>query len=235
MLAGRRALITGASGGIGSAVSRALGAAGVAAVLVARRPGPLDALAAGIRGAVPFAADLTDAGAVRALVDAAPDLLGGPVDLLVNNAGIFTLRPIEETEDRTLDAMLALNLAAPFRLVRALLPAMRAAGRGHIVSIGSIADRQAFPENGVYAATKFGARAMHEVLRAESRGSGVRSTLISPAATDTALWDPVEPGARGGIPPRSAMLDPAAVADAVLWAVTRAPDVNIDEMRLSFA
>jgi NADP-dependent 3-hydroxy acid dehydrogenase YdfG len=235
VLQGRRALVTGASGGIGAAVSRVLAAAGVRTLLVARRPEPLRALADTLRGAVPYAADLSDAAAVRALVAEAPALLDGPVDLLVNNAGVFTLQRIEATDDATIDAMLALNLAAPFRLVRGLLPAMRDAGRGHIVTIGSIADRYLFPENGIYASSKYGARAMHEILRMESRGTGVRATLIAPAATDTTIWDSLDPERRAGLPPREAMLDPAAVADAVLWAVTRGDDVNIDEMRLSFA
>ncbi len=235
MLRGRRALITGASGGIGAAVSRALAAAGARTLLVARRQEPLRALADALPGASSHPADLRDAAAVQALCAAAPGHLGGPVDLLVNNAGLFTLRPLDATDDATIESMLALNLAAPFRLIRGLLPAMRSSGRGHIVTIGSIADRHAFPENGVYAASKHGARALHEILRMESRGSGVRATLIAPSATNTTIWDPVEPERHGGVPARDAMLDPAAVADAVLWAVTRAADVNIDEMRLSFA
>jgi len=112
---------------------------------------------------------------------------------------------------------------------------MRARKRGHIVSIGSIADHVAFPENGGYAASKFGLRGLHEVLRAESRDSGVRVTLISPGPVNTALWDDVNPDDRPGFTPRSAMLAPEAVAAAVLFAVTQPDDVNIDELRLSRA
>ena len=113
--------------------------------------------------------------------------------------------------------------------------AMRARKRGHIVSIGSIADHVAFPENSGYVASKFGLRGLHEVLRAELHDSGVRATLISPGPVNTALWDEVNPDERPGFTPRSAMLAPDAVAEAVMFAVMQSADVNIDEMRLSRA
>jgi NADP-dependent 3-hydroxy acid dehydrogenase YdfG len=103
------------------------------------------------------------------------------------------------------------------------------------VTIGSIADRMAFPENAAYAASKFGARAMHEVMRAELRGTGIRTTLISPGPVDTPLWDPLSPESRPGFTPRSAMLPADAVAEAIVFAVTRPASVNIDELRLSRA
>jgi NADP-dependent 3-hydroxy acid dehydrogenase YdfG len=110
---------------------------------------------------------------------------------------------------------------------------MRERNSGHVVTIGSIADRTIFPGNGAYSASKYGQRAMHETLRTELRGSGVRATLVSPAATDTPIWDPVDPDNSAGFPKRSEMLRAEQVADAVLWAVTRAPTVNVDEIRLS--
>jgi NADP-dependent 3-hydroxy acid dehydrogenase YdfG len=128
-----------------------------------------------------------------------------------------------------------INLLAPFVLVHAVLPDMRAQGRGHIVTIGSVADRVVFPENGAYSASKFGARALHEVMRTELRGSGIRTTLVSPAATDTPIWDAVARAGEGRFPPRSAMLPSEAVADAVLFAVTQPERVNVDELRLSSA
>jgi NADP-dependent 3-hydroxy acid dehydrogenase YdfG len=103
------------------------------------------------------------------------------------------------------------------------------------VSIGSIADHVAFPENAAYAASKFGVRALHEVLRAELKGSGVRATLISPSAVDTPLWDPVNPDERPGFTARREMLRAEAVAAAVMFAVTQPADVNVDELRLSGA
>ena len=110
---------------------------------------------------------------------------------------------------------------------------MRKRASGHIVSIGSIADRVAFPENGGYAAAKFGLRGLHAVLRAELAGSGVRSTLVSPGPVDTPLWDDVNPDEREGFTPRSAMLRPEEVAAAVLFAVSQPASVNVDELRLS--
>ena len=94
--------------------------------------------------------------------------------MLVNNAGIFQLAPVAQTAPDAFLATLDANLVAPFRLVRALLPGMLARGSGHVVTIGSVADRATFPENGAYAASKYWLRALHEVLRAELRGTGVR-------------------------------------------------------------
>jgi NADP-dependent 3-hydroxy acid dehydrogenase YdfG len=102
-----------------------------------------------------------------------------------------------------------------------------------VVTVGSVADRAVFAGNGAYAASKYGQRAMHEVLRQELRGTGVRATLVSPAATDTPIWDPIDPDNRAGFPPRATMLRPEDVAEAVVWAVTRPERVNVDEVRLS--
>jgi NADP-dependent 3-hydroxy acid dehydrogenase YdfG len=129
---------------------------------------------------------------------------------------------------------IAVNLVGPFLLVRAVLPAMLARGSGHIVTIGSAADRQAFAGSGAYGASKMGARMMHEVLRLESRGRGVRATLVSPAAAATPIWEPVDASVVP-TPPAAAMLDPGDVAQAVLYAVTQPPSVNVDELRLSRA
>jgi NADP-dependent 3-hydroxy acid dehydrogenase YdfG len=98
---------------------------------------------------------------------------------------------------------------------------MLARGSGHIATIGSVAGRHAFPANGAYAASKFGVRGLHAVLDLELRGTGVHSTLIEPAATDTPLWSTIDRTAHPGLPEPAAMLSPDAVADAVLFAITR--------------
>ena len=152
-------------------------------------------------------------------------------DFLVNVAGAFALAPIDETDPKTFDDMMALNVGAVFKLIHAFLPKMRERGSGHIVTVGSIADHVAFPDNGAYAASKYAVRGLHEVLREELRGSPIRATLISPAAVDTPIWDNIEE--RPGLPPKSAMLKPAAVADAILYALTRPEGVSVDEIRLS--
>lgn len=233
-LRGRTALVTGASRGIGRAVARRLGQAGAQVALCARSRGELDSLAAELgASASVHVVDLTSAEQVADVMPAALTALGGRADILVNNAGIFPLASIEATTPASFEATVQANLIAPFRVLHAVLPAMRAAASGHVVSIGSVADRRIYGGNGAYSASKFGARAVHEVLREELAGSGVRCTLISPAATDTPIWDPVDPDHTPGLPPRSAMLHADDVAEAVLWAVSRPVHVNVDELRLS--
>ena len=234
-LAGRTAVITGASRGIGAATARALARAGARVALLARSTSRLEALVSELPGnPVVAAADLTDSAAVSVAVARINKAFGGAPDILVNNAGIFRPASVENTSPEEFSAAVELNLVAPFLLVRALLPAMLARGTGHIVTIGSVADRQAFSENAAYSASKYGVRGLHEVLRVEIRHSGVRATLVAPGAVDTPIWDDVPKDAGGGrFPPRSQMLSPIAVADAILFALTRPPDVNIDELRLT--
>lgn len=156
-----------------------------------------------------------------------------PPDVLVNNAGLFPLAPLDEMDAAEFERTIHANLVAPFYVLRALLPHMKSQKTGHVVTIGSVADRTVFAGNGAYAASKYGQRAMQEVLRQELRGTGVRSTLVSPAATDTSIWDPIDPDNTAGFPKRASMLRPADVAAAVLWAITRPAHVNVDELRLS--
>jgi len=186
-------------------------------------------------GAIPVPCDLADGAAVREAMRRVSDTLGGAPDAIVNNAGAFVLSPVAEADPADFRRTIDVNLVAPFLVVRAFLPEMRRRGSGHIVTIGSVADRAIFPENGAYAASKFGLRALHEVLRAELRGTGVRATLVSPGPVDTARWDDVDPDARPGFTPRGEMLRASAVADAVRFVLSRPRDVNVDELRLSRA
>jgi NADP-dependent 3-hydroxy acid dehydrogenase YdfG len=233
-LAGRRAVVTGASGGIGLATARRLAALGAEVAMIARREALLREEAARLGpAALALPCDVADAAAVARVTAALDARWGAAPDVVVNNAGVFALAPVHETTLADFRAALDVNLVAPFLFVRAFLPGMLARGAGHVVTVGSVADRHAFPENGAYAASKFGARALHEVLRAELRGSGVRATLVSPGPVDTPLWDAVSPDGRPGFTPRAEMLPADAVADAVAWAVARPPGVNVDELRLS--
>jgi NADP-dependent 3-hydroxy acid dehydrogenase YdfG len=179
-----------------------------------------------------IACDLTDRAAVESAIAEIKDRFEAP-SIIVNNAGVFRIGSIESTSADHFEQALQVNLLAPFVFIRGFLPAMRARGAGHIVTIGSIADRVVFAGNSAYSATKFGARAMHEVLRAELKGSGVRATLVSPGPVNTDIWDPVDPDNTPGFTKRAEMLTPEAVAIAVEFAVTRPPEVNVDELRLS--
>jgi len=224
------ALVTGAANprGIGAACVRAL-AERDAVVAYTVMPGqtPADDLPG-----TAFTTDLSEAVAPGLLMDAVTERIGHP-SVLVNNAGGFTLAPVDALDPGVFAAALDINLVAPFRLIHAFLPSMKGRHAGHIVTIGSIADRAIFPGNASYAPSKYGARALHEVLRAETRGSGVRATLVSPAQVDTPLWDAIDPDNREGFTPRAQMLRPEAVADAVVYVLTQPADVNIDDLRLS--
>jgi NAD(P)-dependent dehydrogenase (short-subunit alcohol dehydrogenase family) len=226
LLAGRLALVTGASRGIGAAVAGVLSDAGARVVRVARSltgaaPGPF----------LDLPCDLTDAGQVERLAHRVLGAEGVPA-VVVSNAGGFLLRRLEDTTPAEFEAQLAVNLKAGFLLARAFLPPMRTAGGGIFISIGSIADHTGFPENAAYAAGKYGLRGLHETLAAEYRGTGVRLTLVSPGPTDTTIWDPFAPERRPDFPPRAAMLRPEDVADAVLFVATRPDHVHVDWLRL---
>jgi NADP-dependent 3-hydroxy acid dehydrogenase YdfG len=223
-LAGVGVLVAGATGGIGRAVARRLADAGARLVLVARSAGPLDDVARKT-GGVAVPGDVADGAFVRRLLEET-DAAGG-VDVVIHAAGAFDLAPVAETPPQMFQRMLDGNLTGPFLLCRAYLPGMLEAGRGTVVLVGSVAGRAAFPGNGAYSASKFGLRGLHAVLQQELRGTGVRCTLVEPAATDTSIWDPLDPDNRDDLPPRAAMLSPDAVADAVHYAITRPPDVLV--------
>jgi NADP-dependent 3-hydroxy acid dehydrogenase YdfG len=233
-LSGRTAVVTGASRGIGAGISEALGGAGVRVALVARTEATLRERAQRIKGSIPVACDVTDPKSVEQAATRIVGELGGGPDILVNNAGIFSVAVAEETTAEAFLDIVNTNLVGPFLFVRAFLGQMKARRSGHIVTIGSIADRTIFSGNAAYSAAKFGVRAVHEVLRAELRGTGVRTTLVSPAATNTEIWNNVtvtDPVTK----PHSKrpMLEPDDVVQAVLFALTRAERVNVDELRLS--
>ncbi|MDQ8154263.1 MAG: SDR family NAD(P)-dependent oxidoreductase [Gemmatimonadota bacterium] len=233
-LAGRTALITGASRGIGAATARALANAGARLALVARGEDALHAVARACgEGHLVVAADCTRADDVARLASAVTEWAGGAPDILINNAGIYPRATLVDQDPDEFAATLTLNLAAPFRVLHAFLAPMRTRGSGHVVSIGTVADRNIWPMNGAYSASKYGLRALHEVLYAEARGSGVRATLIAPGAVDTDIWQAHEAELGKSLSPRHRMLRPDDVARAVLYAVSQPPHMNVHELRLS--
>jgi NADP-dependent 3-hydroxy acid dehydrogenase YdfG len=232
-LQGEVAIVTGASRGIGLATAILLARRGAKVVLVARNRGMLERAAASIGIPTSIAAcDLSDRSAVDSTIADIREEFGTPA-IVVNNAGVFRVGSVERTPTEDFEQALRVNLLAPFVFIRAFVADMKQRGSGHIITIGSIADRVIFPGNSAYSATKFGARAMHEVLRAELRGTGVRATLVSPGPVNTDIWNPLDPDNTPGFTKRADMLSAEAVAIAVEFAVTRPPEVNVDELRLS--
>ncbi len=231
-LSGRSALVTGASRGIGRAVAAALAGAGACVIMAARSRDALEAAAREVGGHA-IVADVGAAADVERLVAETAEFSRGSVpDIVVNAAGAFRLAPVASISPAEFEDQIRVNLLAPFLVVRAVLPGMLARGTGHIVNIGSVAGRHALPGNAAYGASKFGLRGFHEVLAAELRDTGVRATLIEPAATDTPLWDPLDPDARSDLPSRSQMLRPEEVAAAVRFVVEQPTEVEISGLAI---
>lgn len=215
MLAGSTALVTGASRGIGRAIAVALASRGADLVVTSRRGPDLEEVARATAGRA-IAADLVRSGEVERLIERVRTRLGGAPTVLVNAAGRFQLVPAARLEPEELERHLAVNLRAPILLARAFLPEMLSRGRGHLVHIGSVAGRWPFRENAAYAASKYGLRGFHEVLRLELEGTGVRTSLIEPGPVDTPAWDAVAERLGADLPSRSRMLRPERVAEAVI-------------------
>lgn len=234
VLTGRTVLVTGASRGIGRAVAERLAGSGARVFALGRSEDALRDLASRT-GAEPLVVDLKDDAAIWDAADRLGDILGGPPDLVVNAAGVFGVASLHQETVAHLDLELSLNLRAPFLLVRALLPSMLERGSGLVVNVGSVAGRRAFPGNGAYSAAKFGLRGFHEVLLEELRGTGVRASLLEPAATDTPIWDALDPDADPSLPSRADMLRPEDVADAVLFLATRPEHVQIPLLQIERA
>jgi NADP-dependent 3-hydroxy acid dehydrogenase YdfG len=191
-LGGKVVVITGASSGMGAAAARHLSALGATVVLGARRIERLEVLAGEITAAggkaLVVQADVTDRGQVQRLVDAAVETYGR-IDVLVNNAGIMPLSPLERLKVEEWDRMIDVNLKGVLYGIAAALPHMRAQKSGHIINLSSVAGHKVFGGSAAYSATKFGVRALSEGLRMEVKPYNIRTTIICPGAVKTELLD----------------------------------------------
>jgi len=236
------ALVTGASSGIGEATARALAARGAKVALAARRLERLEKLASEIGGeghtALAIESDITDpeqaAGAVERTV---AEL--GRLDIVVNNAGVMLLGPLEDAPLEEWDRMIDLNLKGLIKTTHAAIPHLLAAagesGRGcaDVVNISSVAGRVARSGSGVYNLTKFGVGAFSESFRQEFAERRVRMTIIEPGAVATELSEHLRDGVREQVRKRFAgveMLQAEDIADAIAYAVTRPRHVCLNEV-----
>jgi 3-hydroxy acid dehydrogenase / malonic semialdehyde reductase len=227
-LDGKKAIVTGASSGIGAATARALARDGARVAVGARRVERLGELGDGF---VALELDVGDPESSASFVKSAVHRLGG-LDILVNNAGMALGRdPFDESTEEDEEAVLETNVHGVIRMTRLCLREL--AHGGHIVNIGSIAGRQAYERAAIYVATKFAVRGFTYALREDLLGRPIRVTTVDPGLVQTnfsrvryrgdeetaaAVYEGVEP------------LTPEDIAECVVFAVTRPPHVNVDEI-----
>ena len=219
-LTGRKALVTGATGGLGQAIARTLHAAGATVALSGTRPEALEALAQELgERAAPVPANLSDTAAVEALVPAAEEAIG-PLDILVNNAGITRDNLFMRMKDEEWEQVLAVNLTAAFRLSRAAVKGMMRRRFGRIVNIGSVVGSTGNPGQGNYAAAKAGLVGMTKALAAEVASRGITVNCIAPGFIASPMTDALNEKQREGIltrVPAGRLGEGAEVAAACLY------------------
>ncbi len=199
-LTGKTALITGASGGIGSAIAKALHAQGAHVVLHGTRRERLDELAAELGGRSCYAvADLSNRDAVAGLVPAAEEVSGKAIDILVNNAGITRDGLMMRMKNEDWDAVLEVNLTASMMLSRAVLRNMMKARWGRIISVSSIVGATGNPGQANYAASKAGMVGYSKALAAEIASRGITVNMIAPGFIETAMTDVLNADQRAGL------------------------------------
>ncbi len=228
--------VTGASSGIGEATALACAQAGAAVALAARRGERIDALAERITAAggraIAVPTDVGEESQARAFIERAHSELGR-VDVLVNNAGVMLLGPIENAPTEEWRRMIHANVFGVLYCSHAALPLMSAQGSGHIVNVSSVAGRVARAGSGVYNLTKFGVGAFSESLRQEGVAIGVRVTVIEPGAVATELPGHNRPEVLEQMAKRFAGVTPLAsedIAGAILYAIAQPPNVSINEV-----
>jgi NAD(P)-dependent dehydrogenase (short-subunit alcohol dehydrogenase family) len=225
-LEGKAVLITGASRGIGLAIARALGSEGAKLILVGRNRGPLARAAAVLPGTVlSMPADVTKPRDVKRLIAAVQKQVRR-LDVLINNAGVFTYKPFAKTTWEDWRSNIETNLTSIFLTTQGALPLLKRS-RGDVVNILSISSRVAFPNCSAYAAAKFGALGLTGVLRRELRAEGIRVTAVLPGMTETRMKNELDFPVRG-----EDLLQPEDVADAVVSALVQPRRATVEEIIL---
>lgn len=226
-LHGMVTVVTGASRGVGRATALRFASEGLTVVAVARDRGRLDTLAAeasAVGGRViPRTGDVREASDVQRIVDETESDLG-PVEILINNAGVERVKPVEAVTDVDYAEMVDTNLRGVFNFTRAVVPGMKARRRGQILSVASIAGIRGFAEDAVYTASKFGVVGFSDALDEELRPFGIRVGCICPGAIATDLSAPWLPP---DDPRRAHALQPADVADALWYAASQPAHVAV--------
>jgi 3-hydroxy acid dehydrogenase / malonic semialdehyde reductase len=223
-LVGTRAIVTGASSGIGAATARAIAAEGAKVAGGARRADRLET-------EVALALDVTDPDSCAAFVEAAVSALGG-LDVLVNAAGLALGRdPFDQSTEEDEETVLETNVHGLIRMTRLCLPHL--AGGGHVVNIGSVAGRQAYENASLYVTSKFAVRGFTYALREDLLGRPIRITTVDPGLVETDFsrvrFRGDEEKARAVYQDVEAMT-PDDIAECILFALTRPAHVNVDEI-----
>lgn len=226
----KRILITGASRGIGRAIAQKLASKETSLLLHGRDRKALEEACRAVEAVGSacqvLAFDLREPSQIAALVK---KVGAEPLDALINNAGIAAVKPLEEISLEEWQAMLAINVTAPFLLTKAFAATMQPGAS--IVNVLSIAAKTGFPNWSSYCMTKFALEGFSQAVREELRARGIRVINLYPAATNTNIWKGVE-----GDWPRDKMMLPSEIGDAVAFALSRPPEVaieNIDLMNLT--
>ncbi|CAD0224324.1 Short chain dehydrogenase [Planktothrix agardhii] len=228
----KRALITGASSGIGRATAMAFAKAGIDIALVSRQKDRLESVAKEARNlgveAKAFPLDLAKVEQVHTQIDSIVAAFG-PVNILVNNAGMGYTGNLIETSLADWQKVIDLNLTSVFQCIKGVLPGMRDQGSGTIINVVSIAGLQVFPNWGAYCVSKFGLMALSKTLNMEERANGIRVTALCPGSVNTPIWDSETVKADFD---RSAMLTPEIVAESILYVALLPTSAVIEELTL---
>ena len=230
LLEGKVAIVTGASRGIGRAISVALAQETATIVLAARSIQQLQITAEQVTKAGGEArivhVELTEEHSIRNLIQVTGEKLGR-LDILVNNAGVTHSAPLEQTSTEDWQRCISINARAPFILCREALPLLKKSQAAHIINIASVVGVKGYPLQSAYTASKHALRGMTISLAEELRGSNIRVHLLCPGGVDTDMVDSVRPDIA-----RDELIKPEEIAELVLYLVTHKGNAVVDELRI---